>query len=656
VPDRSVDHVTGPTPNDALPTRRPSVGALAMLGQGIAGARTAEDIGDQCLGYLVAITGANRAAFGIADAGGAIQCVARHGSGGPKEDLALLEAAAESGPLSLTGHGLVDRGVSEGESIGSWVGVPMTAGDDVVGAISLVADPAGAFGPTALPAALAVAAQAAIALKNTQLLLALSEGKREWEQTVDAITDGICVLDARGTIRRANRAFCALADIPVTEVAGRPWVTLVPPAWAAGFEKVIGQPGASAELRAGNRLFLATALHLTQAGAASVVLVVSDQTEKRRLQEQLFQSEKMSAIGQLIAGVAHDLNNPLASVVGFADYLVEASDTTPAELVEPLRAIQQEAERAANIVKNLLNFARKQEGRRAVTPIGTILSATLLLLRNQLMGAKIETEVDVAPGTPDVCVDVGQIQQVFLNLVNNAAQAIEAGGVGSRIVVRAIPWLDGVAVTVEDDGPGVPPDLAQRVFEPFFTTKPTGEGTGLGLSICQGIVKEHGGRLALVASNRRGAIFQVELPAGQPAAPARPVTAAPPVHRLRILVVDDEPHIQHYMRATLEAWGHAVTVASNGRGGLEQALAAPFDVIISDLRMPELGGREMLEQLRAQQPAVADRVVISTGDTVRGDTLAFLESLGRPYLRKPFTLVELRAAIADAVRRASEQR
>ncbi len=126
--------------------------------------------------------------------------------------------------------------------------------------------------------------------------------------------------------------------------------------------------------------------------------------------------------------------------------------------------------------------------------------------------------------------------------------------------------------------------------------------------------------------------------------------------RSRVLVVDDEPHIQHYMRATLEAWGHAVTVAPNGRGGLEQALATPFDVIISDLRMPELGGREMLEQLRAQQPAVADRVVISTGDTVRGDTLAFLESLGRPYLRKPFTLVELRAAIADAVRRTSEQR
>jgi two-component system NtrC family sensor kinase len=359
----------------------------------------------------------------------------------------------------------------------------------------------------------------------------------------------------------------------------------------------------------------------------------------------------MSAIGQLIAGVAHDLNNPLASVVGFADYLVEAAGDTPEELREPLRAIQQEAERAANIVKNLLTFARKQEGRREVRPIGDILAATLQLLRNQLIGARIDIEIDVAPGTPPVFADVTQLQQVFVNLVNNAAQAIESSGVGGRIVIRAMPWLDGLAVTVEDDGPGVPPDVAHRIFEPFFTTKPAGEGTGLGLSICQGIVKEHGGRLALVPTARRGAVLQVELPAG-PTSPAAPAEAAPaPGRRLRILVVDDEPHIQHYMRATLEAWGHDVTVAGNGRVALEHAAAAPFDVIVSDLRMPELGGREMLEQLRTLRPAAAERVVFSTGDTVRGDTLAFLESLGRPYLRKPFTLAELRAALADAVRR-----
>jgi CheY-like chemotaxis protein len=171
------------------------------------------------------------------------------------------------------------------------------------------------------------------------------------------------------------------------------------------------------------------------------------------------------------------------------------------------------------------------------------------------------------------------------------------------------------------------------------------------LSICQGIVKEHGGRLTLVPTGRRGAVFQVELPAGEAPAPVSPAPAAAPVRRLRVLVVDDEPHIQHYMQATLEAWGHTVAVAANGREGLAHARGEPFDVIVSDLRMPEIGGREMFEQLAVDRPDIAARVVFSTGDTVRGDTLAFLESLQRPYLRKPFTLIELRAALADVVRR-----
>jgi len=627
------------------------VDALAALGQVIADARAAEEIGARCLERLAAMTGATHAAFGVAGPANTLRLVAWRGGDPGPDDPSLLTLAGSAGPLVLQGPGLAEHGVRVAVPPAGWVGVPIRAGRTLVGAISLTADRPGVLGQHAMRTTMAVAAQAAVALQNILLLGALSDGKREWEQTVDAIADGICVLDAAGTIRRANRAFCSLADVPVTEVAGRPWVTLVPPAWAATFQSVIAQPGQAAELRAGTRLFLVSALALTDAGAASVVLVVSDQTEKRRLQEQLFQSEKMSAIGQLIAGVAHDLNNPLASVVGFSDYLVEAAGQTPQELIEPLRAIQQEAERAAGIVKNLLNFARKQEGRREIRPIGEILASTLQLLRNQLIGARIDIDVDVAPGTPPVRVDVTQLQQVFVNLVNNATQAIEVSGIGGRIVIRAMPWLDGVAVTVEDDGPGVPAEIAQRIFEPFFTTKPAGEGTGLGLSICQGIVKEHGGRLALVTTGRRGAVLQVELPAATPEAAAPPAAVPAPARRLRVLVVDDEPHIQHYMQATLEAWGHTVAVAGNGRAALERIAETPFDVIVSDLRMPELSGREMFEQLRDRRPALADRVVFSTGDTVRGDTLAFLESLGRPYLRKPFTLAELRAVLADAVRR-----
>jgi two-component system NtrC family sensor kinase len=629
--------------------------ALTALGQDLVGAVTAEHVVDRVVAALRELVAPDGLLIVLHEAPGRSPRVAcAIGVAQPRPDDPLIALTEREGPLLLGANvreRLAGHGITVPEPPGSWIGAPLTAAASL-GAVSLAATTPGRFTRETLDIVRAVVTHAAIALQNTTLMGLLSEGKREWEQTVDAITQGICVVDAAGTIRRANRTFCRLVDVPLTAVAGQPWVGLLPPGWVAAVERLLADPasGETAELKAGERLFLLSALPLQGIGQAAAVLVFDDQTEKRRLQEQLIQSEKMSAIGQLIAGVAHDLNNPLASVVGFSDYLVETSGTAPPELMEPLRAIQQEAERAANIVKNLLTFARKQERRVRLVSVASILETTLVLLRNELAGAKIEIEVDVLPGVPDVNVDIGQIQQVFVNLIHNAAQAMQASRVGHRIVIRAIPWLDGVAVTVEDDGPGIPPALAERIFEPFFTTKAAGEGTGLGLSISHGIVREHGGRLSLVPTSRRGAVFQVELPAGGP--PPEPHVQVPPLPRaLRILVVDDEPHIQHYMRATLEAWGHTVAVATNGASGLEQAVHQPFDAIICDLRMPELGGREMFERLRRTHPNVAERIVFSTGDTVRGDTLAFLESLGRPYLRKPFTLAELRAALADLIHR-----
>jgi CheY-like chemotaxis protein len=314
-----------------------------------------------------------------------------------------------------------------------------------------------------------------------------------------------------------------------------------------------------------------------------------------------------------------------------------------------------------------LSFARRQEGERQLQSIRPILESTHQLLKNQLLAARIELTLTFEPGLPEVEVHANQIKQVFVNIINNAAQAIastrsKAGGGGGRIEIATKCEPDGLSVNISDNGPGIPEAIAQRVFEPFFSTKSEGEGTGLGLSISLGIVKEHGGNISVDpggAGSGRGATFTVELPTGVRAAlsplDGRAETdagrgSAERHEHLRVLVVDDEPHILHYMQATLESWGHEVAVANDGSQALKRALMQPFDLIICDLRMPRLGGREMFHTLARMHPSVADRIIFATGDTVRGDTLQFLEELGRPFLQKPFKLDALRRVLAGVVK------
>ena len=540
----------------------------------------------------------------------------------------------------------------------SWLGVPIVAVSRTIGAVAMEGESPNALDDAALMFTRAVLAQAGIALENARLVELLSIGKREWEQTVDAFNQAICYVDPQGGVRRANRMFAELIKLPVTALPGRPWLTLLPPSWVDPVARLLTPEGASTpiEVRAGERTLLVTAIPAGEPGAA--VLLFEDQTEKRRLQEQLLQSEKMSAIGQLIAGVAHDLNNPLASVVGFSDLLGEAADVPP-RLAEPLAVIRQEAERASAIVRNLLSFARRQEGERQLQSIRPILESTHQLLKNQLLAARIELSLTFEPGLPEVEVHANQIKQVFVNIINNAAHAIastRAREGGGRIEIATKCEPDGLSVNISDNGPGIPEAVAQRVFEPFFSTKSEGEGTGLGLSISLGIVKEHGGNISVNpggAGSGRGATFTVELPTGvraerSPLARGAETEPAPAERheRLRVLVVDDEPHILHYMQATLESWGHEVVLAHDGSQALKRALMQPFDLIICDLRMPRLGGREMFHTLARMHPTVADRIIFATGDTVRGDTLQFLEELGRPFLQKPFKLDALRRVLA----------
>ncbi|MFL5518402.1 MAG: ATP-binding protein, partial [Gemmatimonadales bacterium] len=498
--------------------------------------------------------------------------------GGGPDRRALLDLAARRGPLLLA-DGL-DPLVHEGAigpqpaAGGCWLIVPLIAKVRVTGSVTVRGEP-GRYTAGDLALLQGLASQASIALESARLVDLHDDGRRSWQEVVDAISPALCIVDRGGRIRRANRAFADLVNAPPAGLIGRPWQAFVPPEWAADLQRVLEQQGAGREvdLRTGDRTYAVTVVPISSTDRSTVVLLFDDQTERRRLQDQLIQSEKMSAIGQLIAGIAHDLNNPLASVVGFADYLTEIPSVPPA-LREPLSVIQEEAERASNIVKNLLSFARKQEHQRRPTPLKPLLDATFLLLRNQLMAHRVDAVLEVEPDLPVPDIDPNQIQQVFVNLINNAAQAIASTGRPGTVVVRARRWLDGVAIDVVDDGPGMTEGLAAQVFEPFFTTKPEGEGTGLGLSISQGIVREHGGRIMLATEEGRGSTFTVQLPlATTPPPPTEDVRPGAPARRLRVLVVDDEPHILHYMRATLEAWGHIPVVASDGAEAL--ALASP---------------------------------------------------------------------------------
>ncbi len=356
----------------------------------------------------------------------------------------LIQLALRRGPTAL-GPDVAAQAAALGAVVpapapAAWMGMPIAALNNTIGAVSIAADRPGAYGPAELDLATAMVAMAAIALVNARLMQLLSSGKREWELTVDTISHAICIVDGQGVVRRGNRVFADLVQVPVTALPGRPWMGLLPPAWADLVARALADPGGpTLELRQGDRIYLVSAVPMAGEAAGEAVLLFEDTTDKRRLQEQLVQSEKMSAIGQLIAGVAHDLNNPLASVVGFADFLSEAGEV-PASLAEPLQVIRQEAERAASIVRNLLTFARKQEGKRRPQAIRPLLEATLALLRNQLMSLKVEAELAVEPGIPDIEMNSNELTQVFVNLVNNAAQAIAAvdrpGGGRIRVTAR----------------------------------------------------------------------------------------------------------------------------------------------------------------------------------------------------------------------------
>lgn len=372
-----------------------------------------------------------------------------------------------------------------------------------------------------------------------------------------------------------------------------------------------------------------------------------------RQREALRQSEKLAAMGSLLAGVAHELNNPLAIVMGRASLLEEKC--ADAELRDDVLRIREAAERCGRIVRTFLNMARSKPAQRAPVDVNELVRAAADMLLYSFRTHGVDLELVLAPALPAINADGDQIGQVVLNLLVNAQQAF-AGSQGPH-VVRVSTGVEArregreprVWLRVSDNGPGVAPELRASIFEPFFTTKGDGMGTGLGLSVSRAVVMEHGGDLTLESPGPRGgATFRMTVPiSGQSLGDTEPAAlpeADPPVLS-RVLVVDDEPELASLMRDMLEQAGYEVATAESGALALALLEAARFDAIVSDLRMPDMDGAALWRAVLQHHPALAQRMLFVTGDTLSPDARDFLRSARCQALDKPFSKAALLAGV-----------
>jgi two-component system, NtrC family, sensor kinase len=390
---------------------------------------------------------------------------------------------------------------------------------------------------------------------------------------------------------------------------------------------------------------------MTRRGGTASGEVYQDIANRRSRKSKIFQKEKMAALGQLVSGIAHELNNPLTTIMGYTQLLL--GHGLPSTQLDEAKKIYQEAERARRIVKNLLFFARERLQERCPVDLNEVVERTLALRSYELKIESIQVETDLCPSLPRTIADPYQLQQVLLNLLVNAEQALLGSSGEGHIRIRTYRPSDRrIALEVQDDGPGMSQGVASRVFEPFFTTKPPGVGTGLGLSIVYGIVQQHDGDVVLDSQRGIGTRVRVELPlvAGS-VSEAATQTSKPAVQSkrrktsARILMVEDEPTVAQLITDVLREEGHHPEAVLDGQEGLSRLSQARYDLVICDVRMPNLDGQAFYEALVRASSSMRDRIIFITGDTLAPRTLEFLEPNRLPYLAKPFLVEELTSVV-----------
>jgi two-component system, NtrC family, sensor kinase len=513
-----------------------------------------------------------------------------------------------------------------------------------------------------------LAHQAAIALENARLFQVVSRSQKEWETTFDAMQDCVSVHDTTGKVIRANVALARRLETSPQKVIGR------------YCSEIYSQEGSGLSSCRHTRTLKPTKLSVEEITLpvmggtfqisvspwydknnrlAGSIHVAKDISNEKLLQQQLIQSEKLSAIGELISGIAHELNNPLTGVMGYSQLLQLRKDLDE-RAKENLLKINNLALRCQKIVQNLLSFARKQKPERTLSDINDILEKTVDLRSYELQVNNIEISRELDRNLPKTIADANQLQQVFLNILTNAEQAmLEARGKG-RLIIRT--HADGssarIIVEIIDDGPGIRASYLTRIFDPFFTTKEVGKGTGLGLSLSYGIIKEHGGNIYARSQLGEGSTFVIELPIIArlqeehnlvPELMPQAMQFENLIRGKRILVVDDEKYILDFFVEVFRNFPMLVDTACDGRIAMGKMQNEDYDVIITDFRMPQMSGRDLFNWIKENRPHLANRIIFVTGDTVSIETRSFFEENQNRYLAKPFKIEEVKEVIQQTL-------
>ena len=509
-----------------------------------------------------------------------------------------------------------------------------------------------------------LAHQAAIALENARLFQVVSRSQKEWETTFDAMQDCVSVHDPSGKIIRANVALARHLKTSPPHMIGKYCSEVYNP------DQLSFSPCRHMEPLQTEHLVVEEVDLRSLGGVFQIsvspwydknnrligsIHVAKDVSNEKLLRQQLIQSEKLSAIGELISGIAHELNNPLTGVMGYSQLLQLRKDLDE-RARETLLKINNLALRCQKIVQNLLSFARKQKPERTLSNVNDMLERTVELRNYELSVNNIEIVRELERTLPKTIADAHQLQQVFLNVITNAEHAmLQAHGRG-RLVIRSRADMQNNRIVVEiiDDGPGIPESQLSKIFDPFFTTKEVGKGTGLGLSLSYGIIKEHGGNIYARSRVGEGTSFVIELPIiSQLSDDASIFPQLMPqalefdnlVRDKRVLIVDDEKYILDFFTEVFKLFPMRVDTASDGRAAMEKLTRNDYDLVITDFKMPQMSGRDLYQWIKDKRPRLAQRIIFITGDTVSTETRSFFENNCNLYLAKPFKIEEVKEAI-----------